>query len=102
MSETTQDASSEVTREKPRYDDVNVPVVVLVGIMSMVLTFMTIAAVQGLCYHWQRSKITSRSLEVVNLPARQYIDEQKKVLEGGDGIVSIDDAMKKVISENSK
>ena len=40
-------------RTKPRYDDVNVPVVFLIGIISAIVTFLTIMFVQGLYYHWQ-------------------------------------------------
>ena len=40
-SNTHDDPSNESTdeRQRPSYDDVNVPVVVLVGVVSMVLTF---------------------------------------------------------------
>ena len=96
------DAPATVTADKPSYDDINTPVIVLVGVISALVTYITIALVQGMCYHWQNSKIQSRSTEVVEMPAVLYINEQKKALAGGDGVVSIDDAMKKVIDEYGK
>ena len=99
--ETTEHVADHATTgEKPSYDDINVPVIVLVGVISAILTFVTIVAVQGLCYQWQNSKIKDRA--VVNMPARKYIDDQKKILDGGEGITSIDDAMKKVVDEFGK
>ena len=88
--------------EKPSYDDINTPVIILVGIVSALVTFLTIALVQGMCYQWQNSKILERSTDVVDMPAKIYIDEQKKILAGGEGVVSIDDAMKTVIKEYGK
>lgn len=88
--------------QKPRYDDVNVPVIILVGFISAIVTFLTIAFVQGMCYHWQNSKIKARSTETVNVPAREEIASQKAILDGGDGTISIEDAMKQVIDEYGK
>ncbi len=99
MAERTESPDTHVVPEKPSYEDINTPVIILVGVISSIVTFMIIALVQGMCYHWENSKIRARSNEVVSMPARQYIDEQKKILAGGDGIISIDDAMKKVIEE---
>ena len=91
-----------IEAERPSYDDVNIPVLVLVGIISAILTFVIIAFVQGMCYHWQNAKIRSRSTETVNLPSLQVIEQQKSTLEGGDGIVPIDDAMQQVIEQFGK
>lgn len=86
----------------PSYEDINVPVVLLVGVISIILSFLTIWFVQGVYYHWQSSKIKARSTEVVNMPARVEIDAQKAVLNGGEGITSIDDAIQKVVDEFGK
>ena len=88
--------------DKPSYEDINVPVIILVGVISTIVTFLSIAFVQGMCYHWQSSKIKDRSTEVVSMPAAAQIVEQKAVLNGGDGTISIDEAMKKVIEEYGK
>jgi hypothetical protein len=88
--------------DKPSYEDINVPVIILVGVISAIATFLTIAFVQGMCYHWQSYKINARSSEVVNMPASIVIEEQKSLLKGGDGIIPIDDAMNKVIAEYGK
>ena len=88
--------------EVPSYDDINTPVIVLVGAISAIVTLITIMFVQGLCYHWQNSYLTRRSKEVENMPAVVEINKQKEVLEGGDGIVPIEDAMKKVVATYGK
>lgn len=86
--------------ETPSYDDVNTPVIVLVGAISTLVTLLTIMFVQGLCYHWQNSYLRKRSDEVENMPAVVQIDEQKEELVTAK--VPIEDAMKKVIASYGK
>jgi hypothetical protein len=97
-----EDEAAHHMHDKPSYEDINVPVIILVGVISAILTFLTIVFVQGMCYHWQNYKINSRSLEVENMPANIVIEEQKALLKGSNGTTSIDDAMKKVIAEYGK
>ena len=82
---------------KPSYDDINTPVVVLVGILSTIVTIAIIAAVQGLCYQWESSELREKS--VVSWPAAQQVAEQKAMLEGGEDTIAIEEAMEKVIAE---
>jgi hypothetical protein len=86
--------------EAPSYDDINTPVIVLVGAISALVTLLTIMFVQGLCYHWQNSQIERREKEVENMPAVVQVQEQKEQLVSAK--VSIDDAMKKVVSTYGK
>ena len=88
--------------EAPRYDDINTPVVLLVGAISALVTLLTIMFVQGLCYNWQNSFLRKRSVKSENMPAVIQINEQKAVLAGGENIVPIDEAMKKVVTSYSK
>lgn len=97
-----EDETTHPMHDKPSYEDINVPVIVLVGVISAIVTFLTIAFVQGMCYHWQNYKLNSRSSEVANMPADVEISEQKALLDGGDSTISIDEAMKKVIAEYGK
>ncbi|MCH2181565.1 MAG: hypothetical protein MK108_06120 [Mariniblastus sp.] len=86
--------------EKPGYDDLNTPVILLVGVISTIVTFLTIAFVQGLCYKWQGSFIRERITDYPNTPINEQIDSQKKMLTGDlPGTISIEDSMKKVIAE---
>ncbi len=84
----------------PRYDDVNVSVVVMVGVISVIVTMMTIWFVQGLTYQWENSYIRERSWEYANTPAKQVIEDQKKLLAGDPeaGIIPIDEAIRKVVA----
>jgi hypothetical protein len=88
--------------QAPSYDDVNTPVVLLVGLISAIVTFLTIAFVQGLFYQWQNSYVRERTYDFVNEPVKQIIDHQKALLAGSETTISIDEAMKKVISEYQK
>ena len=88
--------------EAPSYDDVNTPVIVLVGVISAIITLLTIMFVQGLCYHWQNSYIKLRTTDAVSMPANQQIQNQQAILKGGDGIVPITEAMQKVVAKYGK
>ena len=84
-SDTHDDPSNEDTneRQRPSYDDVNVPVVVLVGIVSMVLTFVTIWFVEGVYYQWKNGLVTTeRPTEVEYTIQKEVIDKQRAQLDG--------------------
>lgn len=84
-SDTHDDPSNEGTneRQRPSYDDVNVPVVVLVGIVSMVLTFVTIWFVEGVYYQWKNGLVTTeRPTEVEYTIQKEVIDKQRAQLDG--------------------
>ena len=98
MTESTHDHA----HETPSYDDVNTPVIVLVGAIAALVTLLTIMFVQGLCYHWQNSFLRKRSMEAGNMPAAVEIDRQKAMLNGEDGLLSIEDGMKNVVSRFGK
>ena len=96
------DAAHEGDHAAPRYDDVNMPVVILVAVISAIVTFLTIALVQGMCYHWQSAYLKKRELqyESVNLPAKEQIEDQRSQLSGtAEGTISIDAAFQQVMAE---
>jgi len=92
------DNTNEQTR--PRYDDVNVPVIALIGVISALLTFITIAFVQGLTYHWQAS-FQDRTPDP---KIQQAIDEQKSFLSANPqtGRISIEEAMQAVVDKHGQ
>ena len=86
---------------KPSYDDINVPVVLLVGLISMVLTFITIWFVEGVYYHWNRSQVQQQFYDVTNTRQNELLRKQQVVLNDGDeerGIVSVDNAIPNVLA----
>lgn len=90
--------STQPADARPSYDDVNTPLVVFVGVIASLATITVILFVQGLFYHWKKSELRVRADEVEHMPSVVEINQQKKLLEGGDGIASIDVAMKEVIA----
>lgn len=98
----TSDAGHESgEREKPSYDDINTPAIIIVGLISALFTFLIIAFVQGLYYQWNNSYVRERSTDYVNKPVLKVINKQKSMLEGSeeDGTISIDQAMEKVLAK---
>lgn len=88
--------------EAPFYDDINTPVIVLVGAISAIVTLITIMFVQGLCYHWQNSQ-ADRLLgktDPSKLPGVQEVAAQKAELAGAS--TSIEEAMQKVVANYGK
>ena len=95
--------STETVRSGASYDDINVPVILMVGVISTVVTICTIFFVQGLCYHWHNSFIRERSLEYVNEPVRAVVESQKAMLTGEtEGVKSIDDTITEVVEKFGK
>ena len=89
--------------EKPGYDDLNTPVILLVGVISAIVTFLTIAFVQGLCYQWQGSYIRARQTDFPNTPINELIEKQQKMLTGDQpGTISIENSMKNVVAEYNR
>ena len=88
----------------PSYDDINTPVILMVGFISVIVTICTIFFVQGLYYQWANSYLRERSYEYVNEPVREIVEGQKALLEGDSekGILPVEETMKKVISDFGK
>ena len=95
------DENADAGSTKPSYDDVNTPVIVLVGLISAVVTLLTIFFVQGLCYHWQNSFYERRADEYEKkLEKGEIMDTQKAQLDSAP--ISIEDAMNKVVEQYGK
>ena len=94
-------ADSHGGKQRPSYDDVNIPVVVLVGVISMVLTFVTIWFVEGVYYQWNNNLVLERSYEVDNTIQSETIARQVKVLDGVEekGITSLDSVIDGVVGQ---
>ena len=93
-------SDSNTTHEAPSYDDVNTPVIVLVGAISALVTLLTIMFVQGLCYHWQNSFLIGKASGVEAMPAVVQIEEQKEELVKAPVPISL--AMEEVVSKYGK
>jgi hypothetical protein len=87
-------------RELPSYEDLNTPLILLVGMISAIVTLLTILFVQGLYYHWKNSALQKRSDQLGVMPAVVQINDQKNALKSCD--VPIEDAMKKVVATYGK
>lgn len=88
--------------DAPSYDDINTPVIMLVGAISAIVTLITIFFVQGLCYHWQNDFITRREVGPTDMPAYQQVETQKAALSSKDNALSIDQAIGAVVAEYQK
>jgi len=100
-SDSTTATDSHAGSQRPSYDDINVPVVILVGIISMVLTFATIWFVEGIYYQWQNGVVLERSYDVTNTIQSETIAAQEKMLEGDEerGILSVDSVINDVVEK---
>jgi hypothetical protein len=84
---------------RPRYDDINVPLIILVGVIAALFTYLTIVFVEGMTYHWGNAVLREQSYDVSNIPVKRILDAQKAELQGDPalGLPSIDEAMKMVV-----
>ena len=84
---------------KNRYDDIPVSSVLYFGAIAVICTLLSFLFVKGLLNWWTASFEAKRQAEVVETPANIEIDKQKKVLAGGNGSISIEEASKKVLEQ---
>lgn len=96
---TSHDAQADLHDARPSYDDINTPVVVMVGVISALLTLLSMMFFQGLYYHWDEK--FGRQSGAANVQS-DPIAAQKIILEGSDGVKSIDESIKSVISKYGK
>ena len=104
-SETGVEADAGEHHDKPHYDDVNVPSVVTLGVISGLVTYIIIVFVQGLYYQWDASQIEIKEYGKP-IAAAKAIELQKKSLtgylqakEGNQKSIPIDRAMLVVVDE---
>jgi hypothetical protein len=93
----SQDSSGHSAEELPSYDDINTPVIVMVGLISALLTLLSVMFFQGLYYHWEER--LSNSGVVVKTETAERIEEQKKALAGGGKVKSIEDGIEVVVNK---
>ena len=99
--EPSSQSNAHAERSRPSYDDVNVPVVFLVGVISMILTFVTIWFVEGIYYKWRNALVQERSYDIVNTIQTETIAGQKAILDGDEdrGITSFDSVIDSVVGK---
>jgi len=102
MSHSNDSTNADAADNRPSYDDVNTPVIIIIGAISAIVTLLVVMFVQGLCYHLQNSYEAHRAAAVDHLPSREVVQAQKQVLEGGEGITAISEAMTKVATTYGK
>ena len=82
-SETTQTDSAIApsdASDKPSYEDLNVPVILLIGAVSAVITYVSIVFVQGLFYQWDSALKAERQYGYSTSPYQEQIDNQQEAL----------------------
>ena len=91
------DSHSPSAEGLPSYDDINTPVVVMVGVISALLTLLSMMFFEGLYYHWEeRFQITP---DIVKSSAAEQIENQKQILKGNGSVKPIDEAMQAVVTQ---
>jgi len=102
MSDSNDSTNTDAADNRPSYDDVNTPVIILIGAISAIVTLLSVMFVQGLCYHLQNSYTSYQAQQVEHRPSREIVEAQKAVLDGGEGVTAISEAMTKVVSTYGK
>lgn len=103
-SEQLNESSGEHDHAKPRYDDVNIPVIFMLGTFSAIMTFVIICFVQGLYYSWNEASVQRDWSSTVITPQEETIVKQTAIRDGfyetkdGSYFVSVDVAAKKLLN----
>lgn len=73
--------------DRPQYDDVNTGIILMVGLISAIVTFLAIGFVQGLAYRWE-AYFEQQRTQVVNQKVKAEVEAQRAILSstaGADG-----------------
>lgn len=92
--------------DRPQYDDVNTGIILMVGLISAIVTFLIIGFVQGLAYRWE-AYFEQQRTQVVNEKVKAEVEAQRNILSsttGADGQpvagrVTIEEAKKAVLEK---
>lgn len=89
---------------RPAYDDINVPVVILIGVISTVITLVTIWFVEGIYHRWNNSFVRTVNYEVANFTQTGIVNQQKRLLEGDadKGVASLDSVIPAIVERYNK
>ncbi len=89
---------------KPSYDDINTSLVVMVGIVSAILTYLSVVVVQAMTYQWDMNMIRKRSYDVQYSKSVDAISVQKEQLAANPSIerLSIEQAMTETVAAFTK
>lgn len=92
-------------RPRPVYDDVNVPVLIMIGIVSAIVTFLIVAGVQGLAYRMESrfEQFNNRNYTAGAKAIRDIIESQRSLLQGGESgaKIPIGTAMEQTVARYS-
>lgn len=90
--------------DRPAYDDINVPVVVLIGVISTVITLVTIWFVEGIYHRWNNSVVQAVNYDVANFAQTEIVNQQKHLLEGdpAKGIASLESVIPEIVERYNK
>lgn len=85
---------------KPSYDDINTSLVVMVGIVSAIVTYLSVVVVQALTYQMNMNMIRDRSYDMQYTKSVEAIDAQRAQLEANPAInrKSIEQSMAETVA----
>jgi len=86
---------------RPHYQDINAPVVILLTVVTAILTYSSIAFVQGYYFQWDKARVERQSADSVST-STAYLMEERQVLSEGSverKIKPIGESMSKMVGE---
>lgn len=86
---------------QPHYQDINAPVVILLTVVTAILTYSSIAFVQGYYFQWDKARVERQSAESVS-SSTGYLMQERSLLSEGSAerkIKPIGESMSKIVAE---
>ncbi len=86
---------------QPHYQDINAPVVFLLTVVTAILTYASIALVQGYYFQWKNAQVEKGYAETVSISSAFLESERAVLIEGSEErkITPIGRSMAKVVQE---
>jgi hypothetical protein len=86
---------------RPHYQDINAPVVILLTVVTAILTYSSIAFVQGYYFQWDKARVERQSADSVSTSTAYLMEERQMLSEGSveRKIQPIGESMSKMVGE---
>ncbi len=100
-SHTAAHTATDAGNAKPSYDDINTSLVVMVGIISGIVTYLSVVVVQALTYQMDMNMIRERSHGMQFVKSVEAINAQqaKLIADPASNRLSIEQAMAETVSQ---
>jgi len=95
--------ATETNNDKPRWSDIDTPLVLTIGLVSAILIFgVIIPGVKALVYNVENQRVQATMKDQVHPDLRTYLADENAILEGQAGWVNKEQGIARIDIDTAK